>query len=242
MKSSIGRFLALHEKQSKETEMTSRLRSDPHDVEAVAYFADKLRKENVQRQYEQMMELYPESMGRVLMLYIRCSVNDRPLDVFVDSGAQMTIMSMDCAKRLGLERLIDDRFEGTAVGVGTGKILGKIHIVDLRIGGYDFPCSVTVMDSKEGLGDKNMDCLFGLDMLKRHRCCIDLGKNALIFPSAGLEAPFLHEKDLPVEKGGTLGFDADRENAAMEARWEEMEKKEGGGEGKKGDETMDESK
>lgn len=192
------------------------------------------------------MEEYPESMGRVLMLYINCSVKQKPLQVFVDSGAQMTIMSSSCAERLGLLHLLDDRFEGTAVGVGTGKILGKIHIVDLEIGGYAFPCSITVMDSKEGLGDKNMDCLFGLDMLKRHRCCIDLGKNALIFPSAGLEAPFLHEKDLPVEKGGTLGFDAERENAEIEARWEELEKKEMEGKsednGKKGDDNMDESK
>jgi DNA damage-inducible protein 1 len=223
MKNSVSRFLAVHEKQTKEREMTNRLHSNPHDVEANTYFADKIRKENVQRQYEQMMEEYPESMGRVLMLYISCTVNNKPLQVFVDSGAQMTIMSSVCAERLHLLHLLDDRFEGTAVGVGTGKILGKIHIVDLNIGGYDFPCSITVMDSKEGLGDKNMDCLFGLDMLKRHRCCIDLGGNVLKFPSVGLDAPFLHEKDLPVEKGGTLGFDVERENAEVEARWNEME-------------------
>jgi hypothetical protein len=64
---------------------------------------------------------------------------------------------------------VDDRFEGTAVGVGTGKIPGKIRIVDLNtIQEYDFPCSMTFMDSKEGLGNKNTNHLFGLDMLKRH--------------------------------------------------------------------------
>eukprot|EP00956_Cyclotella_meneghiniana_P015805 scaffold24550_cov60-Cyclotella_meneghiniana.AAC.10 len=245
MKSTTARFLAAHSRQSKEQEMTQRLHANPHDEEANKYFGDKIRKENVQRQYEQMMEEYPESMGRVLMLYINCSVKEKPLQVFVDSGAQMTIMSSTCAERLGLLHLLDDRFEGTAVGVGTGKILGKIHIVDLNIGGYDFPCSITVMDSKEGLGDKNMDCLFGLDMLKRHRCCIDLGKNVLKFPSAGgggLEAPFLHEKDLPVEKGGTLGFNAELENAQVEARWEEMEKEEEAGGKEDGDDKkMDES-
>ena len=252
MKSTTARFLAAHTQQSKEREMTQRLHVNPHDEEANKYFGDKIREENVRLQYEQMMEEYPESMGSVLMLYINCSVKEKPLQVFVDSGAQMTIMSSTCAERLGLLHLLDDRFEGTAVGVGTGKILGKIHIVDLNIGGYDFPCSITVMDSKEGLGDKNMDCLFGLDMLKRHRCCIDLGKNVLRFPSAGvggLEAPFLHEKDLPVEKGGTLGFNAELENAQVEARWEEMElkeeaegmKDESSGD-KKSDEKMDETK
>lgn len=158
-------------------------------------------------------------------------MNGKPLQVFVDSGAQTTIMSSACADRLGLLHLVDTRFAGVAVGVGTGKILGKIHAVELTIGGYAFPCSITVMDSAAGLGDKNMECLFGLDMLKRHRCCIDLGKNVLRFAIAGgaataMEAPFLHEKDLPTGKGGTLDFDADRENAEVAARMEQMETEE----------------
>lgn len=207
--------------------MRNKLHYDPMNAEANKYFGDKIRLENVHRQYEQMMEEYPESMGRVLMLYMNCLVNKKPLQVFVDSGAQMTVMSSVCADRLGLLHLVDDRFAGVAVGVGTGKILGKVHIVELEIGGYAFPCSITVMDSKEGLGDKNMDCLFGLDMLKRHRCSIDLAKNVLRFTlghggGAGgetmMEAPFLHEKDLPTSKGGTMGFDADSENAKIEAR------------------------
>lgn len=227
MKNTTSRFLQMHTQQSKELEMRKRLERDPMDSEANNYFGEKIREANVQRQYEQMMEDYPESMGRVLMLYINCLVNEKPLQVFVDSGAQSTIMSSECADRLGLLHLVDKRFEGTAVGVGTGKILGKIHIVELTIRGYAFPCSITVMDSESGLGDKNMDCLFGLDMLKRHRCCIDLAKNSLVFPlgltGEKMEAPFLHEKDLPTSKGGTMGFDAERENAELEARWEKME-------------------
>ena len=230
LKSTTARFLQQHSQQSKEMEMRQRLQRDPMDAEANKYFGEKIQKENVQRQYEQMMEDYPESMGRVLMLYINCLVNEKPLQVFVDSGAQSTIMSSECADRLGLLHLVDKRFEGVAVGVGTGKILGKIHIVELTIGGYAFPCSITVMDSESGLGDKNMDCLFGLDMLKRHRCCIDLAKNALVFPvgltGESMEAPFLHEKDLPTSKGGTMGFDAARENAELEARWEKMDTEE----------------
>lgn len=232
MKSATSGFLRRHLAQTKETEMTNRLHVNPMDEEANAYFGNKIRLQNVQRQYEQMMEEYPESLGRVLMLYMNCEVNGKPLQMFVDSGAQMTIMSSACADRLGLLHLVDDRFEGVAVGVGTGKILGKIHIVELTIGGYNFPCSITVMDSESGLGDKNMDCLFGLDMLKRHRCNIDLGKNVLRFAIGNtgetMEAPFLHEKDLPTNKGGTMGFDAERENAEIEARLEKMETEEEG--------------
>ena len=239
MKSATSGFLRRHLAQTKETEMTNRLHVNPMDEEANAYFGNKIRLENVQRQYEQMMEEYPESLGRVLMLYMNCEVNGKPLQMFVDSGAQMTIMSSACADRLGLLHLVDDRFEGVAVGVGTGKILGKIHIVELTIGGYNFPCSITVMDSESGLGDKNMDCLFGLDMLKRHRCNIDLGKNVLRFAIGNtgetMEAPFLHEKDLPTNKGGTMGFDAEKTNAEIEARLEKMETEEEEGKEAAGD-------
>jgi len=128
-------------------------------------------------------------------------------------------MSSQCAEKCGLLHLLDDRFAGTAVGVGTGKILGRIHIVQLQIADHYFPCTITVMDSDHGLGDKNMDFLLGLDMLKRHRCNIDLAKNALVINIGGtntLETKFLHEKDLDEAKGGTRGFDAEKSNQEVE--------------------------
>merc|ERR1712130_356155 len=144
------------------------------------------KKKMVQQQYFQAMHEYPESMGRVLMLYIDAKINNHAIQAFVDSGAQSTIMSKRCAEKCGIFDYVDTRFAGVAVGVGTGKILGKIHIVQLQIGDIRFPCSVTVMDNatlpaggpQSGDGKaakpKDMDFLLGLDMLKRHTCCIDL--------------------------------------------------------------------
>lgn len=147
-----------------------------------------IQERNIEENYLNAMEHSPESFGSVIMLYIDCKVNDVPLKAFIDSGAQMSIMSRECAERCNLLRLMDTRFQGMALGVGSAKIVGRIHLTTMQIGQSHFPITITVLDQK------GMDFLLGLDMLKRHQCQIDLKDGVLrIGPEA---APFLQEKDL----------------------------------------------
>lgn len=81
------------------------------------------------------------------MLYINASINKVPIQAFVDSGAQSTIMSQSLAERCNLMRLVDKRQAGTAVGVGTCKILGRIHAAEIEIEKKFITCSFTVIDN-----------------------------------------------------------------------------------------------
>lgn len=79
------------------------------------------------------------------MLYIKASINKIPINAFVDSGAQSTVMSQSLAERCGLMRLVDKRQAGKAVGVGSCKILGKVHAAEIEIEGKFLTCSFTVI-------------------------------------------------------------------------------------------------
>ncbi|KAF8792332.1 protein DDI1 homolog 2-like [Argiope bruennichi] len=181
----------LADKAERERKRIQMLNADPFDPEYQKLIAEEIRQDNVDSNMEAAIEYHPESFGQVTMLYINCKVNGHAVRAFIDSGAQTTIMSQACAERCGIMRLVDKRWSGYAKGVGVQKILGRVHLGHIQINDVFLQSSFSILE------DQVMDMLLGLDMLKRHQCCIDLKRNVLVIGTTGTETPFLSESDLP---------------------------------------------
>jgi len=184
-------YAARREEMRQRHAEIERLNATPFNPESQKRIEELIRLDQVQRNMEQAMEVNPESFGRVVMLYIDCMVNGQPVKAFVDSGAQVTLMSVETAERCGIMRLVDKRFASTLVGVGTCQAVGRVHSADITIGNSTYASSFTIVT------DPNMQFLLGLDMLRKHRCCIDLATNTLRIGDGQESVPFLAEKDIP---------------------------------------------
>jgi len=176
-------------KQLQDAMELQRLQANIMDPENQKKIEEMIKMQRINENLEYAQEEMPETFVKVHMLYIDCSVNGVPIHGFVDTGAQNTIMSKKCAEKCQLTKIMDERFKGIAVGVGTGKIIGKIHAAQLEIGMKYFPCSFTIMDSDS----LNVDLILGLDNLRRHKCVIDLTDNSLRIMGGEVKVPFLAE-------------------------------------------------
>eukprot|EP00189_Rhodosorus_marinus_P011807 CAMPEP_0184745050 /NCGR_PEP_ID=MMETSP0315-20130426/7779_1 /TAXON_ID=101924 /ORGANISM="Rhodosorus marinus, Strain UTEX LB 2760" /LENGTH=343 /DNA_ID=CAMNT_0027217065 /DNA_START=273 /DNA_END=1304 /DNA_ORIENTATION=- len=158
-------------------------------AEAQKYIAEQIERENIEKNLQDALEFNPEAFAKVVMLFVKAEVNGKQAIAFVDTGAQSTIISLECARRLGIERLIDKRFRGVAKGVGSAKILGRVHSTVLKIEDQFLQCTFTVLE------DMSYDIILGLDMLRKHSVVVDVGANRLRIHNSSVS--FLAEKDIP---------------------------------------------
>uniref|UniRef100_A0A0M3HU98 UBA domain-containing protein n=1 Tax=Ascaris lumbricoides TaxID=6252 RepID=A0A0M3HU98_ASCLU len=184
---------------------------DPMSAEGQRLIAEQIQRENIDFSHQFALEHMPEAYIPVTMLYINMKINGEPVKAFVDSGAQVSILSERVAIRCNLMRLVDERFQGVVHGVGGAqRLLGKIHTCQVQVEGNFFPCNFDV------LADRDIDVLLGLDILRRHQCVIDLNKNCLRFGESTV-TPFLNEADIPKRDGDKAGTSARASNVEVDS-------------------------
>ncbi|KAL3120827.1 hypothetical protein niasHT_008119 [Heterodera trifolii] len=181
-------------KNKEEQTRRVRLMYDHSSEEGQRYIAQEIERERITRMQELAMEHMPEAFIPVHMLYIRMKINNHWVIAFVDSGAQASILSESCARRCDILKYVDRRYRVQAHGIGgSQKMIGRIFACQVQVDDNVFACPFEVMS------DRDVDILFGLNAMLRHRCNIDLKKMVLRFGD-GTETPFLSEQEVEREK------------------------------------------
>jgi hypothetical protein len=109
-----------------------------------------------------------------------------PISTFVDTGAQVTVMTYDAAKRAGIAHLIDTRYAGHASGVAgvSCRVLGRIpaNSVSFLLGNgdelVDSSPAIAVLEDRIMQGE-TVDMLLGLDVLEEWQAMVCLRDRTL---------------------------------------------------------------
>jgi len=115
----------------------------------------------------------PNVFRKEEMLYINAIVNGVQMPLFIDTGAQASVMSLETCRNLGLLDEIDETQSGIASGVGFARIYGKLWRVPLQIGRNKFFVQFNILDMGVRL-------ILGLDQMKRLGMSVDLGRGGCV--------------------------------------------------------------
>ena len=60
---------------------------------------EQIKQQHIHESYEKAVEYHPESFVPVEMLYVNCFLNKHPIQAFVDTGAQKSIIGVEMVEK-----------------------------------------------------------------------------------------------------------------------------------------------
>jgi predicted aspartyl protease len=150
---------------------------------------DQIQRERIEENLRYAEDHAPESLVSYSLLFLDLTINNRPIRVIVDTGAQISLLPMSCVQQCNVHYLIDRRCQTTAIGVGVQRSIGRIHALALNVGGCMFTNPFVVVDGPL------QTPLLGVDWLMKNRAVIDLGNGNgyLILQGGAVKVPFVSD-------------------------------------------------
>jgi hypothetical protein len=118
-----------------------------------------------------------------------------PVRTFVDTGAQVSVLSVDGADRAGVLQMIDRRYAGKAQGVGQCRVLGRLPagVLHLHMHGHSVKSpAITILEHT----NDGVELLLGLDFLRDHGAILNLRNEEMILADRGgdVSIPFIRPR------------------------------------------------
>ena len=120
------------------------------------------------------------------MLFVICELEGKAVEMLIDSGASVSVISLGMVHQLGLSQHLNSNVQGKAAGVGAANIVGILENLIVTMGHVEFRLFFLVLESNDPW------LILGLDQMRRFKCVIDLERNVILFGGReGVEVPFL---------------------------------------------------
>ena len=108
--------------------------------------------------------------------------------IFIDTGAQISVISSSLVPILQLQSKINTNFAGSAHGVGRSNILGKIIGLEVKMSDMLITNNYAILESPDNF------FLLGMDFLTHHDCEINIKHKFIMID--GYRMNFLNEKEI----------------------------------------------
>lgn len=136
--------------------------------------------EIIQTNYLKAYETIPEYFFPKELIYLEGKINNIPRKFLLDTGATVSVMSFQVMEDLNLTNILDRRFSGQMIGVGSKSIEGKIHYIEIL---FDFgyvPSSFNIIKDINTI-------ILGMDFIMSHGMILDFNKKQVIIGNNKLD-------------------------------------------------------
>ena len=127
--------------------------------------------QNLKKAYEEI----PHTLIRSDSIFLKGYINGTEITFLLDTGAEMSVLPINIVEACGLMPILNKEYSGVMKGVGSDKILGKIHYVEVVLDCGVYPCAFTVCSNND------VPPILGIDMMYNLGIMIDFKTKKIHF-------------------------------------------------------------
>jgi len=149
--------------------MTSTFKLIPDDI-LFNYQNMKNNTNIVNSSYDMAMTMIPEMSCPVNLIIIKGKINNKPVTLMLDTGASVSIISLEAINRLRLTEYVDYETKSKFQGIGNEISPGTLWYIELNLNDNIFPVTLFTTNNKQF----NFDIILGVNFLKSYNAEINL--------------------------------------------------------------------
>jgi predicted aspartyl protease len=115
----------------------------------------------IQDNYLKAYNELPSSFIPANMIYLIAKIMGNEIKFLVDTGAQVSLLPLNVVKMCDLEHLMDEKYSGELKGVGSDRVMGRIHYLEVELECGLIPCSFTICEKEDIIP------ILGIDMMQQ---------------------------------------------------------------------------